>query len=118
MNNNILIQNNNINLKFYNPNLENKSIPISNQKKKNSLKIDFPSPPLIGLQNVGASYYMNATLQCLSQIGKLTNYYFKYSERVKEIMKNYKTNNTLYLTYKYLIENLWLSNHEYISTKE
>ena len=112
MNNNILIQNNNINLKFYNPNLENKSIPISNQKKKNSLKIDFPSPPLIGLQNVGASYYMNATLQCLSQIKKLTNY-FKYSERVKEIMKNYKTNNTLYL-----IENLWLSNHEYISTKE
>ena len=55
---------------------------------------------------------MDATLQCLSQIEKLTNY-FKYSERVKEIMKNYKTNNTLCL-----IENLWLSNHEYISTKE
>ncbi len=42
---------------------------------------------------------MNATLQCLSQIEKLTNYYFKYSERVKEIMKNYKTNNTLYLIF-------------------
>ena len=61
---------------------------------------------------------MNATLQCLSQIEKLT-IYFKYTERVKEIMKNYKANNTLCLTasYKYLIENLWPSNYEYISKK-
>ena len=86
------------------------------EKKVNSIKIDFLSPPLIGLQNVGATCYMNATLQCLSQIEKLTNY-FKYTNRVNDIIQKFKQNKTLCLTssYKYLIENLWPSNYEYIS---
>ena len=37
----------------------------------------FNIPPLIGLDNIGASCYMNAILQCLCNIPKLVNY-FKY----------------------------------------
>ncbi len=61
---------------------------------------------------------MNATLQCLSQIEKLVDY-FKYNQRVNETIQNYKAKGTLCLSesYKYLIENLWPSNDEYISKK-
>ena len=47
---------------------------------------------------------MNATLQCLSQIKTLTDY-FKYAKRINEIIKQYKAIGTLCLTesYKYLI---------------
>ena len=87
------------------------------QRKINSIKIDFPTPPLIGLQNVGATCYMNATLQCLSQIEKLTNY-FKYTHRVNDIIEEYKLKGKpcLIESYKLLIENLWPSNYEYINS--
>ena len=50
----------------------------------NDIKDEFQQqPPLIGLKNVGATCYMNATLQCLSQIDKLANY-FKYHKFVEE----------------------------------
>ena len=91
------------------------NIQKNEEKKKDSIKIDFPSsPPLIGLQKVGGTCYMNAILQCLSQIEKLTNY-FKYTHRVKDIIKEYKQNGILCLieSYKYLIENLWPSNNEF-----
>jgi ubiquitin C-terminal hydrolase len=46
----------------------------------------FKEPPLIGLINIGATCYMNATLQCLSNINLLTGFFlfnkkkiFKYS---------------------------------------
>ena len=68
----------------------------------------------MGLQKVSGTCYMNAILQCLSQIEKLTNY-FKYTHRVKDIIKEYKQNGILCLieSYKYLIENLWPSNNEF-----
>ena len=90
----------------------------NNQKKLNSIKIDFPVPPLIGLENVGDICYMNAILQCLSQIEKLTNY-FKYTHRVNDIIEEYKLKKKLCLTesYKVIIENLWPSNYEYIIPK-
>ena len=86
--------------------------------RKKDLKKDFPLPPLIGLKNVGATCYMNATLQCLSQIQKLT-LYFKYHKHVEDVIKKYKAKNENCLTasYKYLIENLWPSNSGY-QTKE
>ena len=86
--------------------------------RKKDLKKDFPLPPLIGLKNVGATCYMNATLQCLSQIKKLTHY-FKYHKHVEDVIKKYKAKNENCLTasYKYLIENLWPSNPAY-QTKE
>ena len=94
INSNLIIQNNissqnNFNINSNLPQKDN-SINQSNQlisqtpdntKKILSIIIDFPSPPLIGLQNVGATCYMNATLQCLSQIKKLTDY-FKYTKKI------------------------------------
>ena len=40
-----------------------------------SIKEEFIYPPQIGLQNVGATCYMNATLQCFCQIEKLVKYF-------------------------------------------
>ena len=83
-----------------------------------TIKDDFLSPQLIGLQNVGATCYMNATLQCFCQIEKLVNY-FKYDNYINEVCNKYKKNNEICLTvsFKELIENLWPSVYEYISTK-
>ena len=84
----------------------------------NSIKQNFPSPPLIGLLNLGYTSYMNAVLQCFSQIEKLA-IYFKYSPIIEEIIQKYKNNKELCLTesFKYLIENLWPSNPTYVKAK-
>ena len=75
----------------------------------------FPIPPLMGLKNVGATCYMNATLQCFSQITKLVDY-FKYKPHVETVIYKYQYQNKLCLTasFKVLIENLWPSNINYI----
>ena len=119
--NNELDLNNNISNKMQhiNSNKENiQKIDINQKKINNSIKVDFFSPPLIGLKNVGATCYMNATLQCLSQIENLCNY-FKYNKRVNDIIQEYEMKNVLCLTksYKNLIENLWPSNYEKIDAK-
>ena len=79
-----------------------------------SITTEFTKPPLIGLKNVGATCYMNATLQCLSQIKQLTDY-FKYHDYVNVVISKYKSlpNQKPCLTksYKNLIENLWPSNN-------
>ena len=120
---------NNINNIPNNKVLQNRNSPniqkILNSKSDNVIKInkliknEFPIPPLIGLQNVGTTSYMNATLQCLSQIEKLTNY-FKYDNWVNKVIKNYKSSGVLCLTesYKYLIENLWPSNYYYTNNQD
>ena len=43
-----------------------------------------PFIPLIGLNNIGATCFMNSTLQCLSQTKALTNYFLK--EKNKKII--------------------------------
>ena len=72
------------------------SLKIVTRKTNNNSTI------LIGLANIGATCYMNATLQCLSNTDKLTNYFlkeFKYdkSDDTKKISNQY---------YK-LIHHLW-----------
>ena len=58
-------------------------------------------PILIGLNNIGATCYMNATLQCLSNTKELTEFF----------LNNYKDKNKKkhIITYEYyeLIKNLW-----------
>ena len=71
-----------------------------------SIKTEFKQPPLIGLKNVGATCYMNATLQCLSQIEKLVNY-FKYRGKVEIVITKMKNQECLTKSFKDLIENLW-----------
>ena len=54
---------------------------------------------LIGLNNIGATCYMNATLQCLSNTRKLTEYF----------LNNYKTdtNKTMSNEYYRVLKHLW-----------
>ena len=68
------------------------------------IRKNFNCCPKIGLQNIGATCYMNATLQCFCHIEKFLDY-FKYSQKVKDITRNNK--NSLTSSFKLLIENLW-----------
>ena len=70
------------------------------------IKNNFTKPPKIGLQNIGATCYMNATLQCFCHIEEFVNY-FKYNSQIKQIVKKDKTKLTS--SFKLLIENLWPS---------
>lgn len=72
------------------------------------IKNYFQYPPLIGLKNVGAACYMNATLQCFCHIEKLVDF-FKYSKQVRDIALNNR--NSLSYSFKLLIENLWPNNY-------
>ena len=105
-NNNIINNNNNNHNNFNNSPQSAATLTI---------KKDFQNPPLMGLKNVGATCYMNATLQCFSQIDKLVDY-FKYKPYVEKVNRKYKNQNKLCLTesFKELLENLWPSNYYYI----
>ena len=89
-----------------------------NKQKQSSIKNYFNFPPLIGLQNVGATCYMNATIQCFCQIEKLVDY-FKFKPRISEVFLEYHKKNKDCLTaqFKYLIENLWPTDYNYINNQ-
>ena len=70
-----------------------------------SLK-DFPSKPLVGFENIGATCYMNATLQCLCNIKKLVDY-FKYNKHLIEKVEKDKEKKLLCSAFKRLIESLY-----------
>ena len=76
-------------------------------KKETNLKLEeniyFPKnkPILIGLNNIGATCYMNASLQCLSNTKELTEFFLNnYKEKKKK-------NHIIALEYYELIKNLW-----------
>jgi len=79
-------------------------VPASSFK---SIKEEFPYHQGIALRNVGATCYMNATLQCLCNIEKLVSY-FKYHQTIEKYIKNHGKS-TLTYSFKYLVENLWQS---------
>ena len=82
------------------------------------IKMKFTEPPKIGLQNVGATCYMNATLQCLCQIEKLADH-FKSYQKINDVIQSYKIKkeNCLTESFKELIENIWPTEAKYISKK-
>ena len=95
--------NNNIN-----NNNNNKIKPRPHSSSKiigNHKKPLIPKNFAAGLNNIGATCYMNATLQCLAHVKKLTRYFLK-PERIQNIQKN---NLKCKLTNSYLIVliNLW-----------
>ena len=70
------------------------------------INTNYPYPPLIGLDNIGATCYMNATLQCFCNILPFVNY-FKYDKNLIYRVKNDIGKKTLSSSFKLLIEKLW-----------
>ena len=120
---------------------EIKDLSQNNKKSKDEMA-HFPIPPvepnpipsykkptLIGLNNIGATNFINCTLQCLSQTPYLTNYFLKNSKKCKIINNNLaqENKNSLQLSpiYLKLIKKLWdkkgdksFSPNEFMSTIE
>ena len=73
------------------------------------MKEENPPPPppkerkKIGLQNIGATCYMNATLQCFSNIKQFVRF-FKKDKSKANILSDKKT---LSYSFKLVIDNLW-----------
>ena len=127
INNNINSNPNNININNFNINRNNNN-NINFNSNNNKIEIKpikntilpiqkYLRPPLIGLQNVGATCFMNATLQCLSQTTKLTNYFLKEENKNNIINNNISKLNPneyqLAPVYHELIQNLWKINSKY-----
>ena len=91
------------------------------KENKKEIKFNFDYCPGIGLQNIGATCYMNATLQCFAHIEKLINF-FKYSSQVNnpeeknKIKDDKNQTNLLYPSFKILIDKLW--PNDYLTIKE
>jgi len=83
-------------------------------KEKDLLEI-YKEPTLIGLNNIGATCFMNSTLQCLSQTKSLTNYFLKDSKyniiMNNNIAKQDKNLPQLTPVYLKLIKKLWEKNN-------
>ena len=89
------------------PELPDDDYNLNYHPKHLYIKNNFNCCPNIGLQNIGATCYMNATLQCFCHIEKFLNF-FKYSSQVIELVKNNKDNLTA--SFRLLIEKLWPNN--------
>ena len=87
-------------------------------KEKDLLEL-YQEPTLIGLNNIGATCFMNSTLQCLSQTKSLTNYFLKKSKfqiiMNNNIAKQNKNLPQLSPVYLKLIKMLWDKNKKGIS---
>ena len=86
-----------IEIKELNHKSPEKEVISEYESERPSIKINIKpinnSTILIGLANIGATCYMNATLQCLSNTDKLTNYFlkeFKYDKN--DDTKKYQIN--------------------------
>jgi ubiquitin C-terminal hydrolase len=112
INNKIIRNNNQINNNNFINNIN--QIPIG---QENFLEIKlkpiqkYSKPTLIGLQNVGATCFMNSTLQCLSQTKGLTNYFLDEKNKQTILNNNIAKKNPneyqLSPVYLELIQNLW-----------
>ena len=84
---------------------------LNKRQNQNLLDIDpiktYTKPTLIGLNNIGATCYMNATLQCFSQTEPLTRYFLKdkNKEMILRLAQNKDSQFTKY--YMELIHELW-----------
>jgi len=88
----------------------NNNIQINKEKKilENIFKLGGPHR---GLTNIGATCYMNSSLQCFCHIKKLVQF-FKYSQQANNI----NDNNNLSSSFKLLVDNLWPEDNNYKSS--
>jgi len=102
--------------------LELKSKP-QNQVQQNKILMNimnkdpmilYKKPTLIGLNNIGATCFMNSTLQCLSQTKEITIYFLKPKNKNEIINNNIalenKNENQLSPVFLELVQNLWDKN--------
>ena len=86
---------------------------IEIEEKREEL-INGPQPILVGLNNIGATCFMNSTLQCLSQTKALTDFFLNKKNEDKIINNNIAVinKNDLQLSpiYAQLIKKLWDKN--------
>ena len=72
---------------------------------------DIKITPMIGLQNIGQTCYMNAALQCFSNTKALTNYFLNYNNldvlKANTIIINEINEPSLVIEYLKLIRHLW-----------
>ncbi len=88
-------------------------LPVNNVKKPYVTDVlkDYVKPTMVGLENVGATCFMNATLQCLSQTERLVRYFLdkKNEERINNNNITMKKNEECQLSPSFLevIKGLW-----------
>ena len=117
-NNNINNDNNNINNDNININSNNNIInnnfnvgteiipqPGISLKEIGFILFQIPEEPKIGLANIGATCYMNATLQCFSHTIKLANFFFDRKKEKKIRSKNFSRE------FYEVLKHLWLKDY-------
>ena len=86
------------------------------EEEKNSQNDNIYKEPRIGLKNIGGTFYMNATIQCLIKTIKLKNYFLEPNNKDTIFNNNIikKNNNTLELSTSFyeLFQNLWDKNNK------
>ena len=111
-NNNIINQNNNNQIKDNNNNnINNNDKNNSNNRLIQEIQVlkeinDYKNPTLIGLTNIKDTYYMNPTIQCLSNIPSLTNYFLLNKEKFSSIPEQ-NEEKKISKTFSEVIYNLW-----------
>ena len=101
---------NNLLIKYNN--LQKELNDLKQKLNKKPLEL-YKNPVLIGLNNIGATCFMNSTLQCLSQTKALTNYFLNEKNKEKILNISIKNNNEKQLSpfYLELIQKLWDKNN-------
>ena len=98
--------------------LQNQKYNLDKNKGNKNLRkepiLSYKEPTLVGLNNIGATCFMNSTLQCLSQTKSLTNFFLD-KKNINRITNNniaIKNKNSLQLSpaFHELINKLWEDN--------
>ena len=94
-------------LQLYSPTIKKNYLNLPNKfnkGKKTSLKIG-----LAGIQNMGNTCYINAAIQCISNIQPLTEYFLS---GIHELELNERFNGEITIAYGNLIKAQWWNEYE------